>query len=65
MNPNTTVLPIQNGADPEPVLSGILGREHVMRAVEEVVANIVEPVFVHRFSPLAIIRFGERDESRF
>ena len=55
---------MQNGVYPEPVLSGILGLEHVMGAVAEVGANIVEPGFVRRFSPLAIIRFGELDQSR-
>ena len=64
IGPDTAVLSMQNGVDPEPVLSDILGREHVMGAVAEVGANIVEPGFVRRFSPLAIIRFGELDQSR-
>ena len=64
IGPDTAVLSMQNGVDPEPVLSDILGREHVMGAVAEVGANVVEPGFVRRFSPLAIIRFGELDQSR-
>ena len=63
IGPDTAVLSMQNGVDPEPVLSDILGREHVMGAGAEVGANIVEPGFVRRFSPLAIIRFGELDQS--
>ena len=64
IGPDTAVLSMQNGVDPEPVLSGILGREHVMGAVSEIGANIIEPGFVRRFTPFAIIRFGEFDQIR-
>ena len=64
VGPDTAVLSMQNGVDPEPVLSGILGREHVMGAVSEIGANIIEPGFVRRFTPFAIIRFGEFDQIR-
>ena len=43
IGPETAVLSMQNGVEPEPVLSDILGRKHVMGAVAEVGANIVEP----------------------
>ena len=64
MAPDTAVLSMQNGVESEPVLSEILGREQVMGAVAEVGANIIEAGFVRRSSPLAIIRFGELDQSR-
>ena len=64
IGPDTAVLSMQNGVDPETILSDILGRDHVMGAVAEVGANIVEPGFVRRFSPVAIIRFGELDQTK-
>ena len=64
IGPDTAVLSMQNGVDPEPVLSGILGSEHVMGATSEIGANIIEPGFVRRFTPFAIIRFGEFDQIR-
>ena len=62
--PNTAVLSMQNGVDPEPVLSSILGPEHVMGATSEIGANIIEPGFIRRFTPFATIRFGETDRTR-
>ena len=35
IGPDTAVLSMQNGVDPEPVLSDILGREHVMGELKE------------------------------
>mgnify|MGYP001215437380 FL=1 len=64
VGPDTAVLSMQNGVDPEPILSRILGCEHVMGAVSEIGANIIEPGFVRRFTSFAIIRFGELDQSR-
>ncbi len=64
VGPDTAVLSMQNGVDPEPILSRILGCEHVMGAVSEIGANIIEPGFVRRFTAFAIIRFGELDQSR-
>jgi 2-dehydropantoate 2-reductase len=59
----TAVLSMQNGVDPEPILSNILGSSHVMGAVAEVGANIVQPGFIRRYSPQASLRFGELDQS--
>ena len=64
VGPNTAVLSMQNGVDAEPILSGILGSQHVMGATSEIGANIIEPGFVRRFTPFAIIRFGEFDQIR-
>ena len=64
IGPNTAVLSMQNGVDAEPILSGILGSQHVMGATSEIGANIIEPGFVRRFTPFAIIRFGEFDQIR-
>ncbi|MEE3293316.1 MAG: 2-dehydropantoate 2-reductase [Pseudomonadota bacterium] len=64
VGPDTAVLSMQNGVDPEPILGRILGCEHVMGAVSEIGANIIKPGFVRRFTPFAIIRFGELDQSR-
>ena len=64
LGPNTAVLSMQNGVDAEPILSGILGSQHVMGATSEIGANIIEPGFVRRFTPFAIIRFGEFDQIR-
>ena len=64
VGPNTALLSMQNGVDAEPILSGILGSEHVMGATSEIGANIIEPGFVRRFTPFATIRFGEFDQMR-
>ena len=64
IGPDTAVLSMQNGVDAEPILSGILGSQHVMGATSEIGANIIEPGFVRRFTPFAIIRFGEFDQLR-
>ena len=64
IGPDTAVLSMQNGVDAEPILSGILGSQHVMGATSEIGANIIEPGFVRRFTPFAIIRFGEFDQIR-
>ena len=64
IGPDTAVLSMQNGVDAEPILSGILGSQHVMGATSEIGANIIEPGFVRRFTPFAIIRFGEFDQRR-
>ena len=64
VGPDTAVLSMQNGVDAEPILSGILGSQHVMGATSEIGANIIEPGFVRRFTPFAIIRFGEFDQIR-
>ena len=64
VGPNTAVLSMQNGVDAEPTLNNILGPEHVMGATSEIGANIIEPGFVRRFTPFAIIRFGEFDQIR-
>ena len=64
VGPNTAVLSMQNGVDAEPILSGILGSQHVMGATSEIGANIIEPGLVRRFTPFAAIRFGEFDQHR-
>ena len=64
IGPDTAVLSMQNGVDAEPILSGILGSQHIMGATSEIGANIIEPGFVRRFTPFAIIRFGEFDQLR-
>ena len=64
VGPDTAVLSMQNGVDAEPTLNSILGPEHVMGATSEIGANIIEPGFVRRFTPFAIIRFGEFDQIR-
>jgi len=64
IGPDTAVLSMQNGVDAEPILSGILGSQHIMGATSEIGANIIEPGFVRRFTPFAIIRFGEFDQPR-
>ena len=64
VGPDTAVLSMQNGVDAEPTLNNILGPEHVMGATSEIGANIIEPGFVRRFTPFAIIRFGEFDQIR-
>ena len=64
IGPDTAVLSMQNGVDAEPILSSILGSQHVMGATSEIGANIIEPGFVRRFTPFAIIRFGEFDQLR-
>lgn len=61
IGPETAVISMQNGVDPEEILGGILGSEHVMGGVAEIGANIIEPGLVRRYSPVAIIRFGELD----
>ena len=62
VGPNTAFLSMQNGVDAEPILSSIVGPEHVMGATSEIGANIIEPGFVRRFTPFASIRFGEFDQ---
>ena len=64
VGPDTAVLSMQNGVDAEPILSGILGSQHVMGATSEIGANIIEPGLVRRFTPFAAIRFGEFDQHR-
>ena len=64
IGPDTAVLSMQNGVDAEPILSGILGSQHIMGATSEIGANIIEPGFVRRFTPFAIIRFGEFGQLR-
>ena len=64
VGPDTAVLSMQNGVDAEPILSGILGSQHVMGATSEIGANIIELGLVRRFTPFAAIRFGEFDQHR-
>ena len=64
VGPDTAVLSMQNGVAAEPILSGILGSQHVMGATSEIGANIIEPGLVRRFTPFAAIRFGEFDQHR-
>ena len=64
VGPDTAVLSMQNGVDAEPILSGLLGSQHVMGATSEIGANIIEPGLVRRFTPFAAIRFGEFDQHR-
>ena len=64
IGPDTAVLSMQNGVDAEPILSAILGSQHIMGATSEIGANIIEPGFVRRFTPFAIIRFGEFGQLR-
>jgi 2-dehydropantoate 2-reductase len=63
LGPKTAVLSMQNGVDSEKVISDVLGAKHVMGAVAEVGANIIQPGFVRRFTTKGALRFGEIDQS--
>ena len=64
IGPNTAVISLQNGVDPEIELASILGQEHVMGGVAQITGFIAAPGVIRHTGDFAKIIFGEMDRRR-
>ncbi len=64
VGPETVVLPLQNGIDATPILTGALGGDGVLKGTISIKSYRAEPGRIVCKSPFARIKFGEPDSRR-
>lgn len=64
LGPKTGVVTFQNGVDSVPVLSRVLGEEHVVGGVAKIASVIAQPGTIRHTGTIAQFVFGELDGSR-
>ncbi|MCP4329639.1 MAG: 2-dehydropantoate 2-reductase [Alphaproteobacteria bacterium] len=64
IGPETAVISLQNGIDPEETLCAILGPDHVMGGVARIAAVIAAPGVIRHTGEMAGVDFGELDNAR-
>jgi 2-dehydropantoate 2-reductase len=64
LDPQTYVVPLQNGVEAPAILAAELGREHVLGGLCSLIVSVVEPGHVCHAGGSPFIKFGELDNRR-
>jgi 2-dehydropantoate 2-reductase len=64
MGPDTGIISFQNGVDAIPVLTRVLGKQHVMGGVAHIAALIDRPGVIRHNGTMAKLTFGELDGAK-